>query len=95
MTASVNAALRGPTADTVHPSIETPSVLRPIASVRNVFTVGVERSIGPALFLEVEFQSKELCERDVGEISKLNVLYDVIHVFYSSWSLPAHPTLSL
>ena len=94
MTASVNAALRGPTADTVHASTETPSLLTPIASVRNVFTVGVERSIGPALFLEVEFQSKELCERDVGEISGLNVLYDVIHVFYSSWSLPAHPTLS-
>ena len=53
---SVHAALRGPTADTVHASTETPSLLTPIASVRNVFTVGVERSIGPALFLEVEFQ---------------------------------------
>ena len=55
--------LLGPTANTVHASTlplcgvdsaETPSLLTPNAFVRNVFTVGVKRSVVPALFLEIE-----------------------------------------
>ena len=62
------------------------------ASVRNVFTVGVKGSIVPALFLEVELQSQELYERDLGEVSGLNVLSDVTYLFLSLWFFPAHPT---
>ena len=70
-----------------------PSLLTPIASVRNFFTVDVKRSIVPALLLEVELQSQELYERDVGQPFGLNVLYDVTYKL-SLWSFPAHPTLS-
>ena len=70
---------------------ETPSLLTPIASVRNVFTVGVKRSVVPALFPEIEMRCQKLYDQDVGKASGLNVLYDVTYVFYSSW--PAHPTL--
>ena len=71
---------------------ETPSLLTPNASVRNVFTVGVKRSVVPALFPEIEMRSQKLYDQDVGKASGLNVVYDITYVFYSSW--PAHPTLS-
>ena len=52
--------------------------------MRNVFTVGVKRSVVPALFPEIEMRSQKLYDQDVGKASGLNVVYDITYVFYSS-----------
>ena len=59
--------------------------------MRNVFTVGVKRNVVPALFPEIELQSQKLYDQDVGEASGLDVLYDVTHLFYSSWLFSRPP----
>ena len=59
--------------------------------MRNVFTVGVKRSVVPALFPEIEMRSQKLYDQDVGKASGLNVLYDVTYVFYSNVTqIPVH-----
>ena len=56
---------------------ETPSLLTKNASVRNVFTVGVKRSVVPAFFPYIELRCHKLYDQDVGEASGFNVSYDV------------------
>ena len=66
---------------------ETPSLLTPNASVRNVFTVGVKRSVVPALFPEIEMRSQKLYDQDVGKASGLNVLKHYIRFLFALSSL--------